>query len=208
MNEHEWMTSTNPQAMLAFSNGATPWKPGKSPFSDRKLRLFAVACCRASWHHFGNSARRAVEIAEAHADGQASLAQVQAACEIILPGSGIHQSAIAHNEVRMLCWQADIAAMCIAEPGHAIPPEQKAALLREIVGNPWKPVTLAPSWLTPPVLALARSAYDSRDFSALGILADALEESGCTSADLLMHLRGIGPHVRGCHVVDLLLGKD
>ena len=66
---------------------------------------------------------------------------------------------------------------------------------------------ILPSWRTPDVLSLTQSAYEARDFAALPILADTLEDAGCTDADLLSHLRGPGPHVRGCWVVDLLLGK-
>jgi hypothetical protein len=64
------------------------------------------------------------------------------------------------------------------------------------------------------VVAVARAAYDERelpsgtlDGARLAVLTDALEESGCDQADLLAHLRGPGPHVRGCWAVDLILGK-
>jgi hypothetical protein len=49
--------------------------------------------------------------------------------------------------------------------------------------------------------------YDTRDFAAMPILADALEEAECDNLDILAHCRGPGPHVRGCWVVDLMLGK-
>jgi hypothetical protein len=80
-------------------------------------------------------------------------------------------------------------------------------LLRDIFGNPFRPVTLSPSWLTIAVVAIARQMYDSRDFSPMPILADALQDAGCKNADILAHCRGDGPHARGCWVVDLLLGK-
>ncbi len=57
------------------------------------------------------------------------------------------------------------------------------------------------------VLALAKGMYDSRDFSAMPILADALHNAGCESVDIMIHCRGPGPHVRGCWVVDMVLGK-
>jgi hypothetical protein len=86
------------------------------------------------------------------------------------------------------------------------------ALLREIIPNPCRPVpVLDPAWLRwndGTVPRLAQQMYDSRDFVAMPILADALEEAGCTSADILDHCRGPGPHVRGCWVVDLILSKD
>jgi hypothetical protein len=54
---------------------------------------------------------------------------------------------------------------------------------------------------------LAHLIYDQRRFTDLPVLADALEEAGCTDQTILDHLRGPGPHVRGCWAVDLLLGK-
>jgi hypothetical protein len=83
-----------------------------------------------------------------------------------------------------------------------------STLLRDIFGNPFRPVAIDPAWLTSTVLALARQMYDSRDFSAMPILADALQDAGCDSADLLDHCRSDGPHVRGCWVVDLVLGRS
>ncbi|QJW94016.1 hypothetical protein [Frigoriglobus tundricola] len=78
--------------------------------------------------------------------------------------------------------------------------------LREIFGNPFRPVDFAP-WRTGTAVSLARQLYESRDFSALPILADALQDAGCDDTDVLGHCRGNGPHVRGCWVVDGVLGK-
>jgi hypothetical protein len=81
-----------------------------------------------------------------------------------------------------------------------------APLLRETVGNPFRPAAVTPGRRTIAAVALARHIYDSGDFDCLPVLADALEDAGCTDAELLGHLRGPGPHVRGCWAVDLLLG--
>jgi hypothetical protein len=81
-------------------------------------------------------------------------------------------------------------------------------LLRDIAGNPFRPAAADPRWLTSTAVDLAHTMYESRDFSPMPILADALEEAGCGDADVLAHCRGDGPHVRGCWVVDLLLGKQ
>jgi len=86
----------------------------------------------------------------------------------------------------------------------------QAVLLRDILGNPFRPVAVAPSWLawnSSTVSRIAQAIYDERAFERMPILADALEDSGCDNADILAHCRGDGPHVRGCWVVDLLLGK-
>ncbi len=81
-------------------------------------------------------------------------------------------------------------------------------LFRDIFGNPFRAVVVLPEWRTDPVLALSRRMYGSRDFSAMPVLADALQDAGCDSPDVLDHCRGPGPHVRGCWVVDLILGKE
>ena len=70
-------------------------------------------------------------------------------------------------------------------------------------------MTIDPAWLTSTVVALAQGMYDSRDFSAMPILADALQDAGCNLVDILRHCRDEkGSHVRGCWVVDLVLGKE
>ena len=74
-------------------------------------------------------------------------------------------------------------------------------------GNPFRPIPLDSSWLTSPTPQLAESIYTDRAFDRLPILADALEDAGCTNADILNHCRQPGEHVRGCWVIDLLLGK-
>lgn len=76
--------------------------------------------------------------------------------------------------------------------------EAEAHLVRDIFGNPFRPVTFAPEWRTDTALTLAQQMYESRDFGAMPILADALQDAGCDNEDILNHCRGDGPHVRGC----------
>jgi hypothetical protein len=92
--------------------------------------------------------------------------------------------------------------------------DAQVPLVHDLFGDPSHPVTLDPAWRTPDVLSLARAAYDNRSLPAgilgparLAVLADALEHAGCDSAEILGHLRGPGPHVRGCWALDLLLAK-
>jgi hypothetical protein len=93
--------------------------------------------------------------------------------------------------------------------------QAQIALLRDVCGDPFRPPTLDPACLTTTVSALAQAAYENRFRpsghlypSRLGVLSDALEEAGCTDQVLLSHLRSPGPHVRGCHILDLILGKS
>jgi hypothetical protein len=91
-------------------------------------------------------------------------------------------------------------------------------MFREVFGNPFRRSVIEPGWLSwnnSTIPKLAQAAYDERhlpeatlDTACLAILADALEEAGCTNAEILTHCRGQGPHVRGCWAVDLILGKE
>ncbi|AMV25590.1 hypothetical protein VT84_14430 [Gemmata sp. SH-PL17] len=74
--------------------------------------------------------------------------------------------------------------------------------------DPFRPFAFSPAWRSPTVLALASQMYESRDFGAMPILADALQDAGCDRAYVLDHCRSPGPHVGGCWVVDLVLGKE
>jgi hypothetical protein len=85
---------------------------------------------------------------------------------------------------------------------------QQAAVLHDIFGNPFRPVAFNTTWRSATAVGLAETMYAARDFAAMPILADALEEAGCDTSDVLAHCRGPGPHVRGCWVVDLVLGRS
>ena len=84
---------------------------------------------------------------------------------------------------------------------------EAANRLRCVFGNPFRPTAFDPTWRTPTVVAIAAGAYADRAFDRLPILADALEDAGCDAAELLAHLRGPGPHARGCWALDAVLGK-
>jgi hypothetical protein len=108
---------------------------------------------------------------------------------------------------------ATYLAACRA--AHDAERREQVRLLHDLFGTlGYRPVPLSPAWQSPQVVALAQAAYDQRELPAgtldparLGVLADALEDAGCDQADVLGHLRGPGPHVRGCWALDLLLGK-
>ncbi|WP_246523698.1 hypothetical protein [Gemmata palustris] len=84
----------------------------------------------------------------------------------------------------------------------------QCSAIRDIFGNPFRPVVFSPYWRTDTAVSLARQMYESRDFSAMPILADALQDAGCDNDDVLSHCRAPGEHVRGCWVVDLVLGRE
>ena len=87
----------------------------------------------------------------------------------------------------------------------------QAHSLRCLFGNPFRPVALHPLWVARSdsrASKLAADIYSDRAFGLMPMLADVLEDAGCTDADILAHCRGPGPHVLGCWVVDLLTGRE
>lgn len=179
--------------------------------SSRKLRLFGAACCRAAWDHLDPACRHVVEVAERHADGKATAAEVAATWEVADATVGTNSRSVRWVASRCAtdAWWAAMYAADMA----ALDTPVKAALLREIVGDdPYHAyaVTVDPqclAWQDGVVHRLAVRIYADRDWSALPILADALEEAGCENADLLDHLRSPGPHVRGCWALDVLCNR-
>jgi ATP-dependent Clp protease ATP-binding subunit ClpA len=117
-----------------------------------------------------------------------------------------------HLLLGLLLEQEGLAAQLLMNLGLKLEDVRKEVL--DLLGmiRGWRARHLPdPSWLSwqgGTVPKLARSIYEDFAFDRLSILADALEEAGCQEADLLDHLRGPGPYVRGCYVLDLLLGKS
>jgi hypothetical protein len=178
--------------------------------------------------------RRAVEVAELFADGQAGDDKLAAAHSEACVAAAELGAAVRRHPVfkRNMPHKQHMAAQAAA---HASAPQvtvrgswaaarasfvhlaqsggefgNQANLIRDIFGNPARPMAVGPAWLAwnyGTVPAIARRVYEERAFHDLPILADALEDAGCADEDLLAHCRGPGPHAHGCWVLDLLLGK-
>jgi hypothetical protein len=215
MTEAEWLAATDPKPMMSFLTGKA---------SDRKLRLFLTASARLVWDRMPvGEMREAVEVAERYADGLASADQIDdyrgRFYGYVLRGRSSQQADWIRDRdkfpvftlARMTTYTDQMARTLttnvnwrdgIGSYHPFLPP-----IIRDVFGLlPFRPVAFDPAWRTSTVVALARQMYDSRDFSAMPILADALQDAGCDCADLLAHCRGDGPHVRGCWVADLVLG--
>jgi hypothetical protein len=92
--------------------------------------------------------------------------------------------------------------------GHYPDAQEALALVHDVFGNPFHPVAFDPAWRTSTAVALAAQMYESRDFSVMPILADALQDAGCDNEDVLTHCRDAAlEHVRGCWVVDEVLAR-
>jgi hypothetical protein len=205
VTEAAWLTCTDPQQF--------PYELLRA-FSDRKMRLIAVGCCRLIWDRLCDAGRKAAEVAEAYAEGRAGKDEcdhAQGAVRVLLP-SGNRCSpygAVAWTLERgyVACQAAHMAAYNIRE-STPIPLATLADLFRCVTGNPFNRFVLDPQSRSSAVLSLAESIYADRAFDRLPILADALQDAGCDDEQLLAHCRSGGPHVRGCWAVDLVLGKS
>jgi hypothetical protein len=219
--------------------------------SQRKARLFAVACCRRIWDLLNDEwSRGRVEVAKRYADGQAAQGElsepwpfspdfpvltasadwadtkatpsardaVRLAAARERAGRGITDFAgeVAYYAAGAAAWTLAGAARSAAAAAtwasawnraEAEEYKEQVLLLRDILGNPFRPPTMARPWLSADVITLAGHVYQDRAVGQLPELADALEGAGCADAGLLGHLRGPGPHVRGCFALDRILGK-
>lgn len=209
MTEQEWLGCGEPQKMLDFLPEAT----------DRKLRMFAVACCRRLSQLFADeTSHRAIEMSERYADGFATEEDLAAISAVVTEFENVilyllvpemWLSSAVSNATHNAAERHGILTPALDfESAHKSEYVVQSRFLRDIVGNPFRPVTVAPAWRTATAVSLATAIYDERAFGRLPILADALEDAGCTDADILSHCRQPGAHVRGCWVVDLVLGKS
>lgn len=239
MTEAEWWACSDPQRMLEFLG---------SNVSERKLRLFAVACgrhCATTVECQSTDIWEALDAAERYADGAANAKLLAEASERawrrcivssvhVTAGmatsaasasakpldSGTAARAARHAYAERQWGEAHRAArsqgqtppfderQAIRETAEKVMGTLQARLARDIFGNPLRPVTIDPVWRTSTVVSLAQAIYDERAFDRLPILADALEDAGCSSREMLDHCRQPGEHVRGCWALDLILSKD
>jgi hypothetical protein len=228
MTEAEWLACKDPQELLRVLMD-------EKRSSVRKWHLFACACARRIWHMLKDERIRTVlEMGEQLADGLIPEKDIHDAWDTWLKdpaffnGDDEEVAAFAASGISAR-WYFDDAqeySVCAAsgfqqgmidraDPVASGELRVQEQLLRCVVGNPFQQSQLAATSLTPAITALAQSAYADRHLSSghldptvLAILADALEDAGCTNAEALGHLRSPGPHVRGCWAVDLALGKE
>ncbi len=229
MTEAEWLVCAEPGPMLEFL---------RTRLNDRKARLFGCGFLRLIWQQLEDKegSRQAVGVSEAFADGVATRPELRWARKLAETTAEAWSDPALEEPV----WQAVDTASDNAwaffervhyetteefsEPDIVNPRTSKLVtekeatrhalyvhVLRDLIGNPFRPVRLAPAFLQmqgKTITNLAHAIYDDRAFDRMPILGDALEEAGCQDADILGHCHHAAVHVRGCWVVDLLLGKE
>jgi hypothetical protein len=226
MTEAEWLDCGDPNPMLGFL---------ADRISLRKLRQFGVACCRRISNLLDEHGKAALVALEAYSEGLIGNQPLDDACRRL--GSELTGQRLAHRGGKIICASTAVVRLFIPQAteandfitsviadgvefaasaagrGIADEPDKhekavQATIAREVFGNPFRSLTDVQGWRRSTVLKSAKTIYDDRAFDRMPELADALEAAGCTNKDVLEHCRGGGPHVRGCWVVDLLLGKE
>jgi hypothetical protein len=228
MTEEEWLAASDPTPMLEFL---------RENASERKLRLSDCACGwhLEPWFPAPN-VRKAIERAERYADGKLAKSTLRKwdlkvcdSAEAVyqmansdpkawMASHVVHLACLSHDMPHLRCglsWlELGYQKLFFGPEADFFPPEwlqeaKRLALssINDIFGNPFRPITIEPNCLTSTVLAIAKGIYDEKAFDRMPILADALQDAGCENEDILNHCRGEGVHVRGCWLVDLILGK-
>ena len=192
MTEAEWLAATDPSPMLDLLQGRA---------SGRKLILFCLYWCplygmeRANGDPAYDRAMRFAEFGDNLEELRLAWADPDGENEPSMPE-------------RPLDWARLVTDPALRAELATPAPEHAPRVLRDIFGNPFRPVSLSASWHTSTVVQLADGIYQERAFDRLPILADALQDAGCHNEDILDHCRDASAtHVRGCWAVDLMLGK-
>jgi hypothetical protein len=228
MTESEWWSATDTDSLI-------DWLFFDCHATDRKLRLFAVAGCASLRPLVGDPGiLAALDSTEAFADGHidvnaleaihiAAWTNLRARYDRNFPAGAKNAEIVClyptaqdpHRDRDRYNSEDDwpyalLVTRFIDHPNRAKPSSPRLVrLLHDIFGPlPFRDVGVSPSWLTSDVLALARGIYEEKAFDRMPILADALQDAGCDNDEMLNHCRAEGwEHVRGCWVIDLLLGR-
>jgi mannitol/fructose-specific phosphotransferase system IIA component (Ntr-type) len=237
MTRQQWLTCTNPREMMLVLESCGRLTERKARLLGVAVCrcIWDLLDDPRSWQavevaeRFADGLASVQELEAAHAATEARFREAPAlywATEVRAAASRVSGETI--REVIAIARGTDARAMAMAFHGDLnseVFDAERAAqgdLLRDIFGfGPFRSPCIDPRWRTPLVRLLARAAYDERialdpsrpgwltlDPDRLLVLSDALEEAGCTDAQILGHLRGTGPHVRGCWCVDSLLDVE
>lgn len=219
LDEQSWLNSKDPKALLGHCVRSA---------NDRKLRRFAIAMCNHCPPR-GMFGPEQLQSAERFAEGKAGIEELCRSHSSLYASGGWLRLSVGPTLLSAVSRSPDYLANDILallfEWFHS-PPHRRslfvpdgtsdealeryqhllADFVRDIFGNPFQPTVVDPRWLSSSVIDIARAMYAERAFERMPILGDALMDAGCDSEEVINHCQAQLPHVRGCWLVDRLLG--
>jgi hypothetical protein len=199
MTEAEWLSCLDPVEMF-FAPAMN------APNAARKLRLFVCGECLRGQAASESEFVQVREVIERFADGKATESELRSAARTTRVSSRSRVRSLLHHAAQPDEYMLTAARLAIL--GDSQTRQAQAECLHCIFGNSFGPVAIDPRWRTADTVTLARGIYEDRAFERMPLLADALMDAGCADEQVIGHCRSEGPHVRGCWVVDLVLGKE
>src|SRR5262245_48695364 len=195
----DWDAANSPKTLREA------WSATGRSFNRRKARLIACGVARIGFDWCRNAQfLDAVEYGEAQADGlEASRTEAEVMSALVPEGYDYPISD--WGQVALDCAQCNLAY-----PAHIVSETYPGVVLgvyRDLLPNPFTRIVWNPDWFTSTVRELAQVMYARREFSAMPILADALQDADCDNEQILNHCRAEKLHARGCWVLDAILGK-
>ena len=210
MTEADWIATTQPELLLEWLVEEAP------PPSDRKILLFGLAGCeRLLPVHPNRIYLHALHLMEQHVEGERSEQAVERVTdELTMEEDALDRITTFQMVLRLPWYDRESSGIALRrlllnvllfrgteESGRL------CSILRDIFGNPFRPCDVEPRWRSSTVVDLARTIDLERRFERMPILADALMDAGCDDEALLQHCQGSNEHVKGCWLLDLILGK-
>jgi hypothetical protein len=140
MTEAEWLDAKDPGSLLTMLS---------QPVSDRKLRLFVAAVHRRLWHLLSDLERRVPEAAEQLLESKITQEQFDAAYRDnpLFPGDDRAPRPEDYPIERALAEVEYVTEYGYDANGPSLIAAQ-ADLVRDIFGNPFRPVMFEPTWRT------------------------------------------------------------
>jgi hypothetical protein len=219
LTEEEWREGTCPARLECRLR-----LPSRR-FSARRWALLACACARRLWPLLKDeAARKALEVAERYAEGQARWRELRALARAIKVEKVAGRAYVPNEQAALVAIKLTVEAVrsgeaselsaarracATAEPGQGALLAQ-CDLIRDLF-EPYRPVTLERAWRrwnNGAVVGLASVIHAERRYDEVAVLGDALEEAGCTEGPLLAHCRSERRHTLGCWAVDTIIGKE
>jgi hypothetical protein len=224
VTEDEWLTTGDLGALLRCADGIA---------SRRKSHLFALGWLERHRNVLSSRSAWVFDVVRRRADAEDDLEVRERAVQVARQehARAVERWGVYSASATAILWRlllrpeeggfarpsaADECSLCVytdrpsPEAGQAAMADERRAVLplaRDIFGNPFRPVVFNPRWRTADTVGLARGMYEDHPFDRLPLLADALMDAGCTDQQVFDHCRSEGPHVRGCWLIDLVLGK-